>query len=187
MAFLYCGNGAREATEACDDGNFASNDGCSATCTIEYRQPWRENVNGTQFTNVAWNYAMGYHFTPNTNGFVTQLGGFFNGTKTVRLFDRQTGAVLAQATVTAANSWGYTSIPAVAVQAGRSYTVAVYLAGSGGSYRSGVQALPRTYGNIRIDGSTYISTAGTAASARPTNVIPTTMYGQADIRFSRYQ
>lgn len=187
VAFLYCGNGAREATEACDDGNFSSNDGCSATCTIEYRQPWRENVNGTQFTNVAWNYAMGYHFTPNTNGFVTQLGGFFNGTKTVRLFDRQTGAVLAQATVTAANSWGYTSIPAVAVQAGRSYTVAVYLAGSGGSYRSGVQALPRTYGNVRIDGSTYISTAGTAASARPTNLITTTMYGQADIRFSRYQ
>lgn len=187
VAFLYCGNGAREATEACDDGNFVSNDGCSATCTIEYRQPWRENVNGTQVTNVAWNYAMGYHFTPNTNGFVTQLGGFFNGTKTVRLFDRQTGAVLAQATVTAANSWGYTTIPAVAVQAGRSYTVAVYLAGSGGSYRSGVQALPRTYGNIRIDGSTYISTAGTAASARPTNLITTTMYGQADIRFSRYQ
>jgi cysteine-rich repeat protein len=30
-----CGNGALEGIEECDDGNVASSDGCSATCTIE--------------------------------------------------------------------------------------------------------------------------------------------------------
>jgi cysteine-rich repeat protein len=30
-----CGNGALEGSEQCDDGNSASNDGCSSTCTID--------------------------------------------------------------------------------------------------------------------------------------------------------
>ena len=30
-----CGNGIKTGTEACDDGNTNSNDGCSATCTLE--------------------------------------------------------------------------------------------------------------------------------------------------------
>ena len=30
-----CGNGMVEGTEACDDGNTAAGDGCSATCTVE--------------------------------------------------------------------------------------------------------------------------------------------------------
>jgi cysteine-rich repeat protein len=30
-----CGNGIQEGTEACDDGNVTSGDGCSATCTID--------------------------------------------------------------------------------------------------------------------------------------------------------
>ncbi|NUP05869.1 MAG: DUF4215 domain-containing protein [Polyangiaceae bacterium] len=30
-----CGNGALEADEACDDGNSADNDGCSASCAVE--------------------------------------------------------------------------------------------------------------------------------------------------------
>ena len=30
-----CGNGRVEGTEACDDGNTSSSDGCSATCTVE--------------------------------------------------------------------------------------------------------------------------------------------------------
>lgn len=30
-----CGDGLVSATEACDDGNLASGDGCSATCTVE--------------------------------------------------------------------------------------------------------------------------------------------------------
>ncbi|HWO19080.1 MAG TPA: myxococcus cysteine-rich repeat containing protein [Kofleriaceae bacterium] len=30
-----CGNGVKESSEACDDGNAAGGDGCSATCTVE--------------------------------------------------------------------------------------------------------------------------------------------------------
>jgi len=30
-----CGNGIREGTEQCDDGNAANGDGCSVTCTVE--------------------------------------------------------------------------------------------------------------------------------------------------------
>src|SRR6185369_16571819 len=30
-----CGNGIQESGEECDDGNVASQDGCSATCTLE--------------------------------------------------------------------------------------------------------------------------------------------------------
>ena len=32
---MTCGDGERQATEACDDRNNTSNDGCSATCTVE--------------------------------------------------------------------------------------------------------------------------------------------------------
>jgi hypothetical protein len=135
--------------------------------------------------NIGWNYAMGYHFTPTQNGFISQLGGLFSGTKTVRLFDRTTGAVLATATVTSQNNWSYVNIPPVPVQANRSYTVAVYLAGTGGSYRTGITALPRTSGDVRIDGSTFVLTT-TNPTARPTNVVTTVMYGQADVQFSRY-
>ncbi len=30
-----CGNGIREPSEECDDGNMLNNDGCSSKCTIE--------------------------------------------------------------------------------------------------------------------------------------------------------
>ena len=32
---IRCGNGAIEPTEACDDGNTISGDGCSAACEVE--------------------------------------------------------------------------------------------------------------------------------------------------------
>jgi hypothetical protein len=145
--------------------------------------PWQDNANGTLSTNIAWNYAMGYHFTPQVTGQVIELGGFLSGTKTVKLFNKSTGVLLAQATVSAANNWSYTAITPVAVQAGATYTVAVYLAGSGGSYRNGIITLPQVYGPVRIDGSTYVSTASDP-NARPTNNITTRMYGQADVKFA---
>ena len=145
--------------------------------------PWQTNASGTLYTNQPWHYAMGYHFTPLVGGQVTFLGGYFNGSKTVKLFNKATGALLASATVTSSNAWSYVPITPVAVTAGTTYTVAVYLAGSGGSYRTGLpQPFPQTFGAIRIEGSTYVSTAS-APTARPTNVMTTVMYGQADIGF----
>ena len=35
LAPAVCGNGTREGSEACDDGNTTASDGCSATCTVE--------------------------------------------------------------------------------------------------------------------------------------------------------
>lgn len=34
-AVPFCGNGVREGTEDCDDGNYINGDGCSGTCQLE--------------------------------------------------------------------------------------------------------------------------------------------------------
>ncbi|NEV63155.1 DUF4082 domain-containing protein [Thiorhodococcus minor] len=146
--------------------------------------PWQTNASGYLRTDIGFNYAMGYRFTPQEAGEITALGGFFNGTKTVRLFDDTTGQVLAETSVTAANDWAYQEIDAVPVVAGQSYRVAVYLAGSGASYRYGTESFPRTYGDIRIEGTVYAPTYQDA-SARPRYFwAGTIMYGQADVRFA---
>jgi len=166
-------------------GNWSSptSDTIVLATTSSLQTPWQTNAYGTLSTNIAYNYAMGYHFTPLVNGQVTGVGGYFNGTKTVKLFNKTTGTLLASATVTAANTWAYTPITPVNVTAGTTYTIAVYLAGSGGSSRSSLSpVLPRTFGDIRIEGSTYALTS-TTPTAVPTNTITTTMYGQADIQF----
>jgi hypothetical protein len=144
--------------------------------------PWQENANGILYTDENNDYAMGYHFTPLTAGRVTKLGGFFNGSKVVRLFNKDTGQLLAETVVNASNDWQYGAITPVQVTPGVTYTVAVYLAGSGGSSREGVDRFPRDYGDIRIVGSTLVKTS-VNPSARPTKMVKGAMYGQADIKF----
>jgi hypothetical protein len=156
--------------------------GDAGQCASAPTFAWQPIVNGTLSINQPWNRAMDYHFTPLVNGVVDRLGGYFNGTKTVKLFNKATGQLLAQTSVSAANNWSYTSITPVNVQAGTTYTVAVYAAGSGASTRNNVTPVPQTYANIRIEGSTYISTS-TNPNARPINTITDKIYGQADIRF----
>ena len=150
--------------------------------------PWQENAVGTQYMGYNFDYAMGYHFTPLVNGTIDQLGGFFNvnAAKQVKLFDKATGQLLAQVTVTSAGNWSYTNIAPVAVQANQSYTVAVYLAGSGGTLRyNTTPVFPMTIdGNFTISSSTYISTL-TNQNAIPTNIANLgIMYGQVDLRFT---
>ena len=132
-------------------------------------------------TDVGFHYAMGYHFRPQTDGWARELGGFFNGTKTVRLFERASGRLLAESTLSAANDWTYSAISPVPLESGKEYTVAVYLAGSGGSYYS-FPGIPATSGGIEVLASTYVSTSSNP-SARPVNEIARPMYGQADIGF----
>ena len=105
------------------------------------QNPWQDNENGYLYSNSAWDYTMGYRFTPNVNGQVTQLGGYFNGTKMVKLWDAITGQILTQASVTSANDWQFVNISPIDVQAGSPYIVGVYLAGSGASYRVQIQTL----------------------------------------------
>lgn len=141
--------------------------------------PWASNSGTPTTTIAAWNYVLGYHFTPLVDGNVNKLGGYFNGAKTVKLFNKTTGAVLATTTVTSSNNWSFSSITPVAVTAGSSYTVAVYWGGSGYlSYEQlqPVNYFPNTYGDITITASTTASTSSNP-DIRPTNNKTSAMYG----------
>ena len=146
--------------------------------------PWGSNAGSPTSTNHSWNYMMGYKFTPQANGTVTKLGGYFNGTKTLRLWRVSSGELLGKVSVSDPdNSWAYADITPATVTSGVQYFVAVALAGSGGAYKSG-RSYPTTYGNIRIDKCGYIQshnsdTYPSSFTSQPTG----TMYGMADITF----
>ena len=105
--------------------------------------PSHQNIN-------SWNYMMGYGFTPQVNGIITQLGGYFNGTKTVRLWQRSNGNFLGSVSVSSSNNWSYEDLSSsVSVNAGTEYVVAVYING-GGAYKSSWNG-PHTYGNVVVN------------------------------------
>jgi len=141
--------------------------------------PWSDHENGYLYKNYNWNYTMGYKFIPETDGYITKLGGYFNGTKTVSLWD-PSGRKLTSAPVTSSYNWSYADIAPVAVTAGQTYTVAAYLAGSGGCQRYWVQpTFPRTHGDVTIRGSCYAY-----GNTYPVGVSSYySMYGQVDIGF----
>ena len=146
--------------------------------------PWGSNAGSPSGTNQTWNYMMGYKFTPQTSGKVTKLGGYFNGTKTLRLWRVSSGELLASVSVTDPdNSWAYADITPVTVTSGVQYYVALYTNSNGGAYKSG-RSYPTTYGNIRIDKCSYkqsynSDTYPSSFSGEPTSY----MYGMADITF----
>ncbi len=141
-------------------------------------KPWSTNENGNLRVNQPWNYTMGYRFTPNKSGQVISLGGYFNGTKSVSLWNAETGELVATTQVVSSNNWSYASINPVDVVAGTQYIVAAYIEASGGSYRSGINRFPQTYGDITINNAMYAY-----GNARPTNAVTATIYGQVDIEF----
>ena len=107
-------------------------------------------------TNIGWTYLMGYRFTPQTNGTVTQLGGYYNGTKTVYLWRWSDGLFLGSVSNSSSNNWTYTNLEtAASLTSGTEYFVGVALNGGGAYIRAGGSALPGTYGNIRINSSAY--------------------------------
>ncbi|HEV2843727.1 MAG TPA: DUF4082 domain-containing protein, partial [Thermoanaerobaculia bacterium] len=164
----------------------ASAGGCdvaeSCVATGSTGAPMFQPTDGTLSTDVAWNFNMGYAFTPNKTIVLTALGGFFSGTKTVYLYDRANGAVLASAPVTAANNWAYAAIPPVTLVVGKSYSVGVWLAGSGGAYRTGMAAMPRALTDATIEGSCYRS-GSTSEPCSYSGLIPTINYGMADFKY----
>ena len=95
--------------------------------------PLQSSGLSTDYTDFNWNYLMGYRFTPQVNGKITQLGGYFNGTKTVYLWQRSNGSFLGSASISDPNNnWVYADITTVAVTAGTEYVVAVAVNNSGG-------------------------------------------------------
>ncbi len=144
--------------------------------------PLYQPTDGTLYTDSPGDYSVGYAFTPNKALTVTSLGGFFNGTRTVSLFNRATGALLASASVTAANTWAYTAIAPVTLAAGTMYTVAVYLTGTAGAYRSGMTSMPSTLADATVHGSCYRQ-ASTAEPCASSGLLTGANYGMANIKY----
>ena len=79
--------GSFDVTVSVSDGNGGTDTqsySIAVTSGGTGQMPWQTNENGTLITDQNWNYTLGYHFVPETNGNITQLGGYFNGTKTGR-------------------------------------------------------------------------------------------------------
>lgn len=149
--------------------------------------PWKTTVgNGSPQTNLNWpGYNTGYEFTVLADGEITKLGGFFNGTKTVRLYN-SSGVQVAIVNTTDSNSWGYASVSSVAVAAGEKYTVAVQTGWGGASMYIGAfgccgpvfPTFPHVVGDIQINKAVF-----GFGTNRPTWELWGQMWGQADITF----
>ena len=136
--------------------------------------------------NNSWSYLLGYRFTPQVNGTITQLGGYYNGTKTVYLWRWSDGAFLGSVSNSSSNNWTYTNLDnSVSVSSGTEYYVAVAINGSGGSYIANLN-FPQTYGNVRVNYTAYLygnfnSTTFPSSFSRSTRTDNT--YGMPDITF----
>ena len=144
--------------------------------------PLYQPTDGTLYTDVSGDFVAGYGFTPNKSLTVTSLGGLWNGTKTVYLFNRSTGAVLASLAVTSANSWVYNRIPPVTLNAGTPYTVAVYSAGAG-AYRGGLTSMPSSRADATIDGTCY-RPGSSGEPCASSGLMAGNNYGMADIKYA---
>ena len=146
----------------------------SGDCNGTPETPWGSNSGSATNTGYGWSYMMGYKFTPQVDGCITKLGGYFDGSKTVRLWKVSSEELLAKVTVPDPNySWTYADITSVSVTSGEQYYVAVAMGGSGGCYRnvgSGSSSFPNTYGNIIIDANTYRSNYDSDTYPNPPHV-----------------
>jgi cysteine-rich repeat protein len=66
-----CGNGIKEGSEQCDDGNTVGDDGCSPTCTVEWF--FRDDFGGEQLDPARWRVSLNAYPAPGisvSNGFL---------------------------------------------------------------------------------------------------------------------
>lgn len=139
--------------------------------------PWQSSETGTLSTDNSYDYSMGYKFTPTIEGRVTRLYGYFNGTKTVKLYN-SSYTLLASASVTSSNAWAYTNITPVNVEPNSVYYVVVEGAGSGGAIRTSA-TIPATTDFVTINASVYQSPSGTFNASHTETTA--SMYGLVDI------
>tara|TARA_B100001564_G_C20666709_1_gene684173 strand:- start:1731 stop:2306 length:576 start_codon:yes stop_codon:yes gene_type:complete len=126
------------------------------TSSATPENPLQSSGTSVAGTNNGWQYLLGYRFTPQVNGTITQLGGYYNGTKTVYLWRWSDGLYLGSVSNSSSNNWTYTNLDnSISVSSDTEYYVAVAINGSGGSY-FGLN-LPQTYGNIRVNYTAYKS------------------------------
>jgi len=128
-------------------------------------------------------YNMGYQFTPDVNGQVTQLGlmGASAEARTVRLFLQSDGSLLASVSVTGAGAgtWVYEDITPVNLTADVAYVVAARSSGGTQWCYDSSFSTPTTQGNVSIDNTLYI----TASDNMPSTPGTTVQYGLADVTF----
>jgi len=135
-------------------------------------------INGGVVSTFITALSLGYSFTPNTSGTITQLGARnLAGTYIVTLY--QNGTILASTDVTATGTgtWVYANIAPVNVVAGSQYVVALY--STGGNYMTSNGFVNDTLtGNITVNRSLFAS-----GYTVPTNISFGQMAGQPDITF----
>jgi hypothetical protein len=147
--------------------------------------PWRTNQHGAIMPAEAWssNMTLGYNFRAEQDGQIIGLGANVPGSKMVYLWDWSNMGtarfLVRSASVMSDDAWAYTPIAPYPVVAGRTYTVAVYMAGERGTWRESTQ-FPSRYGSITI-----LNSAGIEGCGFPTRGWGAwgMMYGQADIQF----
>lgn len=144
--------------------------------SYDINQSFINGTNGTTYTNNGWNYHMGFEFIPQKDGTITRLGGYFNGTKTVTIYDTSYNK-LAEAVVTSSNNWAYADINSpLKVTAGVTYYCIVNVAGSGGSYDNACYPNGQVYHDVKIVRCVYTDDATFRAEYLNT----THMYGMSD-------
>ena len=151
--------------------------------------PWKSNTYGTLYPDATAgaDTTCGYRFTPLKDGLIRKLGGFFKGTKELKLWDAQAQRVVASVKVTSTvGKWVYGDIPPVTVKKDKSYVVSVeakagepltvaYL-GSGAS-----AMIDKVYGDIKINVPVYRAGSGFPEDA--TLNIAEYMDGEVDVVF----
>jgi len=159
---------------------------------------WQPCASDTSFLltycSRPYDYTMGYEFSPRANGQITQLCGYFNGTKRVKLWD-SSYSVLASSWITndvtsngigiLSSNWSCSDITPVDVTSSSTYYVTVDGGGSGLCYNT-VQSsdlLPQRCADnkINISNSVLQPTSGTFNSSH--NSSTKYMYGVVDVVF----
>ena len=157
-----------------------------ATADGQTLTPMRDSLTQSPppVTDPDWNYAVGYHFTPKVSGEVTALGGRFPGAKRVRLIERATPRLLAEATVVSNNAWSYTPLAKPQeLTANKEYTVVVYLAGDGIYQHLGNRTYPIEGEFLTITSGTFTSTARNPFAVPTANYTRPFALGLTDIEF----
>ena len=143
--------------------------------------PWRDQCSGWTHTevNCTTAYNAGFEFIPLVDGFITQLAGFFHGSKQVRLYCPN-GNILAAIQLNGENHWCAHQITAVPLKQQRCYTIAVESPPGPMSvcYGIGLGQLPFAAQDIVISRALY-----GLGPASPQQVLCGQIWGQVDIGF----
>lgn len=142
------------------------------------------------------NYDMGYEFVPLQTATITHLGGYWNGTHDVRLFQCVDAActcsdppactadpvIRGPIAVTSTNAWAYVPITPLVVTAGQHYVLAAQTGTSARYYFGGALGLPLSVGPISVVRGRYTNAV---IGGFPTSTAATTVYGLPDMKFDQ--